>query len=81
MTSQPRDDQDRYPFVVTVTDVFEKGRPVAFGAEDGHVICSGANWWKADGATAADIKLKEEAIGLAWTAAVRLARKQRGESS
>lgn len=81
MASHLSDDQDRYPFVVTVTNAFEVSRPLAFGAENGHVICSAPNWWMADepGLTKEAIRLKEEAIGEAWAAAVRLARKQRGE--
>lgn len=82
MTAPRKDDPDRYPFVVTVTNVHEKGKPLAFGAENGHVICSAPNWWMADepGLTNGAIRMKEEAIGLAWVAAVRLAREQRGEA-
>lgn len=81
MTAPRKDDPNRYPFVVTVGNVFEKGKPLAFGAENGHVICSAPNWWMAyePGLTKEAIRLKEEAIGLAWAAAVRLARQQRGE--
>lgn len=74
MTLHPRDDPDRYPFVVTVTSAFKGLQPLGFGAEDGRVICSAPEWWTGNGTS-----MQEEAIGLAYTNAVRLARKQRGE--
>lgn len=65
----------RYPFVVSgVTDPFDRMKTLAFGAENGCVICSCPTWWQTDGT-----QLQEEAIGSAWTQAVRLARAQRGE--
>jgi hypothetical protein len=65
----------RYQFVVQgVTDPFGRDSTLAFGAEDGHVICNAPSWWKSDGT-----QLQEEAIGSAWSHAVRLARAQRGE--
>jgi hypothetical protein len=65
-------DTDRYPFEVPVLDVFDRSKTVAFGAENGEVICSCPTWWKAAGD-----ELAEEAIGSAYMQAVNLARQQR----
>lgn len=66
---------DRYPYVVpNIEDALDRTKTIAFGAENGHVICSAPAWWKADGT-----QLQEEAIGHAYAMAVSLARKQRGE--
>lgn len=68
-------DTDRYPFVVrNVEDAMDRSKTIAFGAENGHVICSAPTWWKGDGT-----QLQEEAIAHAYGLAVALARKQRGE--
>lgn len=70
----PLDDTGRYPFVVRILDAHDRERTVAFGAEDGRVICSAPAWWKGDGT-----QLQEDAIAHAYGMAVELARKQRGE--
>lgn len=66
---------DRYPFVVrNIENAFDQSKTIAFGAENGHVICSAPPWWKSDGT-----EIQEDAIGYAYWLAVQLARKQRGE--
>lgn len=70
-----RSDDDRYPFVVKgVFDAFNRDKAVAFGAQDGAVICNSPNWWKTDRS-----RLQEEQILNAYTLAMRVARAQRGE--